>query len=63
VLAAALARVGEAGLDAAPVVEPDRPIDDEWAEAPVIFGPGAAPSCAAPPPASAVVHFMPRAAR
>ena len=62
VFAAALALVGEAGLDAAPEVEPDRPIDEEWAEAPVIFGPGAAPSCGSQPPASAVVKFMPRAA-
>lgn len=63
VLAAALALVGEAGLEAAPDVEPDKPIDDEWVEAPVVFGPGAAPSCGSTqPPAQAVVRFMPRAA-
>lgn len=63
VFAAVLALVGEAGLDAAPVVAPDKPIDEEWAEAPVVFGPGAAPSCGtARPPASAVVQFMPRGA-
>ncbi|HEX4885711.1 MAG TPA: nitrate reductase molybdenum cofactor assembly chaperone [Casimicrobiaceae bacterium] len=63
VLAAALALVGEPGLDEVVAdVEPDRPIDEEWAEAPVIFGPAAAPSCGAHAPASAVVKFMPRAA-
>jgi nitrate reductase delta subunit len=62
VLAAALALVGEAGLDLAAVPEPDKPIDEEWAEAPVIFGPGAAPACGSPLPAQAVVKFMPRAA-
>jgi nitrate reductase molybdenum cofactor assembly chaperone NarJ/NarW len=63
VLAAALSLVGEPGLDAeVAIVEPDKPLDDEWAEAPVIFGPAAAPSCGAHPPASAVVTFMPRAA-
>jgi nitrate reductase delta subunit len=64
VLAAALASVGERGLDEEPgaAVEPDKPIDEEWAEAPVVFGPGAAPSCGTAPPASAVVKFMPRPA-
>lgn len=62
VLGAALALVGEEGLDPAAAVEPDKPIDEEWAEAPVIFGPGAAPGCSAPAPASAVVKFMPRQA-
>jgi len=64
VLAAALASVGERGLDERPeaAIEPDKPIDEEWAEAPVVFGPGAAPSCGVPAPASAVVKFMPRPA-
>jgi nitrate reductase delta subunit len=60
VLAAALALVDAPGLDAAAPVEPDKPLDEEWAEAPVIFGPAAAPACGTPPPA-AVVKFMPRA--
>ena len=61
VLAAALALVDERGLDDAPV-PPEKPLDEEWAEEPVIFGPGAAPSCAAPAPGASVVKFMPRAA-
>jgi nitrate reductase delta subunit len=62
VVAAALALVGEKGLDPTAGVEPDKPIDEEWAEAPVVFGPGAAPSCGTGTPASAVVKFMPRGA-
>ncbi|MDH5286450.1 MAG: nitrate reductase molybdenum cofactor assembly chaperone [Betaproteobacteria bacterium] len=62
VLAAALASVSERGLDEKPAVEPDKPIDEEWAEAPVVFGPGAAPSCGAGASAASVVKFMPRPA-
>ena len=64
--AALLAAIGADGL-APPKAgrEPPRPeksIDEEWAEEPVIFGPGAAPSCGAAAPASSVIQFMPRPA-
>ena len=48
VLAAALAMAGEAGLalgrPGAPPVK-DKPIDEEWVDEPVIFGPAGAPGC------------------
>jgi nitrate reductase delta subunit len=66
VFAALLAAVGADGL-APPKARRDSPrpeksIDEEWAEEPVIFGPGAAPSCGAAAPASSVIQFMPRPA-
>ena len=67
VFAATLAMVGEPGLaaarpDAPPVKE--TPIDDEWVDEPVIFGPAGAAGCGAgtPAPATAVMQFMPRRA-
>jgi len=62
---AVLALVGEAGL-AAPKrdaqAEPDKPLDDEWREDPVFFGPPGGQGCGAnaPQPAPSVVRFMPR---
>jgi nitrate reductase molybdenum cofactor assembly chaperone NarJ/NarW len=65
VFAATLAMVGEPGLAAprpdAPPVK-DKPIDDEWVDEPVIFGPAGAPGCGAAAPATAVMQFMPRRA-
>jgi nitrate reductase molybdenum cofactor assembly chaperone NarJ/NarW len=72
VLAAVLALAGERGLSAHPeraATEPEKPLDEEWAEEPVVFGPAARPDygCAATPggcgtatPRPAVVQFMPR---
>ena len=63
VLAAALAMVGEPGLAAGRPAQArpvDKPLDDEWADAPVIFGPAGAAGCGVPAAQPAVVHFMPR---
>ena len=64
VLDAALAVSGQPGLDAAAATtpEPERSLDDEWVEEPVIFGPAAAAGSATPGEAS-VIRFMPRAPR
>jgi len=63
VLAAALALAGQRGLGTDPQAsgDRDRPIDDEWFEAPVVFGPAAArgPKGAA----TSVIQFIPRAPR
>jgi nitrate reductase delta subunit len=64
VLGAALAMVGEPGLAARPREKPivkDKPIDDEWVEEPVIFGPAGAAGCGVPRPQTAVLQFVPRA--
>jgi nitrate reductase delta subunit len=73
VFAAALALAGEKGLSEHPErvkAEPEKPLDEEWAEAPVVFGPAASPNyggaavpgggCAGASPRPAVVQFMPR---
>jgi len=63
VLAAALAMVGEPGLAAVPREKPaarEKPIDDEWVDEPVIFGPAGAQGCGAARPPTAVMQFMPR---
>jgi len=63
VLAAALTLVGEAGL-APPsrdrVVADEKPMDDEWREEPVFFGPPGGQGCGTSPPAESVVRFVPR---
>ena len=65
VLAAILALVGEPGLaertDKPPAA--NEPLDDEWVDEPVIFGPAGAAGCGAQLNAQpAVVQFMPRRA-
>lgn len=66
VLAAVLALAGEPGLgqcrDRAAAI--DKPLDDEWIEEPVIFGPAAAcgSGCGTPPPRPASIQFIPRRA-
>jgi hypothetical protein len=60
-----LAVVGEPGLAAprkdAPT-EQEKPLDDEWREDPVYFGPPGGQGCGtnAPQPSPSVVRFMPR---
>ena len=65
--AALLAMIGAEGLAAAAPArkaEPEPPLDETWADEPVIFGPAGAPGgCGAPPPARSVVTFMPPPAR
>jgi nitrate reductase delta subunit len=63
VFAALLAMVKAEGLApvkrAAPAV-PEPPVDDEWVDAPVIFGPAGAPGgCGTPRPAVSTIQFMP----
>jgi len=68
--AALLAMIGEPGLSAkAPDrkagVEPavsEKKLDEEWLDAPVIFGPEGAPECATSKPAVSVIKFVPRQA-
>ena len=65
VFAAALAMVDEPGLAARAPGKPapeDKPIDDEWVDPPVIFGPAGAPGCGASRPQTAVMQFTPRRA-
>jgi nitrate reductase molybdenum cofactor assembly chaperone NarJ/NarW len=66
VFAALLAAIGADGLSPKQAKRaprtPEKTLDEEWAEEPVIFGPGAAPSCGAGTPASSVIQFMPRPA-
>jgi nitrate reductase delta subunit len=61
ILEAVLALVGESGLSARPAIDADKPLDEEWTEAPVVFGPASARSCSTSRPASAVMQFVPRA--
>jgi nitrate reductase delta subunit len=64
VFAAALALAGERGLgtDRSSDGPRERPLDDEWVEEPVIFGPAAGSSCGAKPPPASVIRFLPRPA-
>jgi nitrate reductase molybdenum cofactor assembly chaperone NarJ/NarW len=64
VCAAALALAGERGLgtDPASADDGERPLDDEWVEEPVIFGPAAGAACGAKPARASIIQFMPRAA-
>lgn len=62
VFSALLALAGEPGLAsrkrvAAP--EPERSLDEEWADAEVVFGPGAARECASSGVAAQPIRFMP----
>jgi hypothetical protein len=36
-------------------------MDEEWAEAPVVFGPAAGAACGAPMPTQSIIQFVPRA--
>ena len=64
VFAAVLALAGAPPLDLEqpPEAEPEKSLDEEWIEEPVIFGPAAGSACATKTPAAAVVRFMPRRA-
>jgi nitrate reductase molybdenum cofactor assembly chaperone NarJ/NarW len=64
VFAAALALAGERGLgtDRSSDDARERPLDDEWVEEPVIFGPAAGSSCGAKPSPESVIRFLPRPA-
>jgi len=63
IFAAILSLAGQRGLGTDPqsADERDRPLDDEWFEAPVVFGPAVA--CGPKDAATSVVQFMPRAPR
>jgi nitrate reductase delta subunit len=61
VLAAALAMVGEEGLAASKHAAVDeKPLDEDWAEAQVSFGPTNPATCGTARPPQSVVHFTPR---
>lgn len=68
--AALLAMIGEPGLaakapDRKAGAEPaisEKALDEEWLDAPVIFGPEGAPGCATSKPAALVIKFVPRQA-
>jgi hypothetical protein len=38
----------------------EKSLDEEWAEEPVIFGPGATPTCGDGMPKAAPIRFVPR---
>lgn len=67
--AALLAMIGEAGLSTTQVQDTiaeaalaadDKSLDADWMDAPVVFGPEAAPDCKPARPASSVIQFIPR---
>jgi nitrate reductase molybdenum cofactor assembly chaperone NarJ/NarW len=62
VFAAVLALAGQRGLGTDPksADDRDRPLDDEWFEEPVVFGPAAGSSCGVKSPPTSVIQFMPR---
>jgi nitrate reductase delta subunit len=63
VFAAMLSLAGQRGLgtDVPAADDRDRPLDDEWLEQPVVFGPATA--CGTKDTATSVIQFMPRAPR
>ena len=63
IFAALLLLANEPGLTPADKREPireEKSLDEEWAEEPVVFGPGASSGCSAGQNQGAVIHFMPR---
>ena len=63
VFAALLVLANQPGLTPADRREPireEKSLDEEWAEEPVVFGPGASSGCNAGLNQPAVIHFMPR---
>lgn len=68
VFAALLAMIGEAGLSEAAGdqrgenanVADEKSLDEDWMDAPVIFGPEGAPACKPTGPATSVINFIPR---
>jgi nitrate reductase delta subunit len=61
VFAAILAVVDLPGLTGKAEAVDEKPMDEEWAEAPVVFGPAAGAACGAPMPAQSIIQFVPRA--
>jgi len=61
VFAAVLAVAGLPGLTGKAEDVPEKPMDEEWAEAPVVFGPAAGAACGAPMPTQSIIQFVPRA--
>jgi nitrate reductase delta subunit len=63
VFAAVLSLAGQRGLGTDPksADDRDRPLDDEWFEEPVVFGPAAGSACGAKSSPTSVIQFMPRA--
>jgi nitrate reductase molybdenum cofactor assembly chaperone NarJ/NarW len=58
---ALLLLIGDQPLAAeVPAVAPEPPLDDEWREEPVFFGPPGGKGCGAAAPGSAPIQFMPR---
>jgi nitrate reductase delta subunit len=58
---ALLLLIGDQPLAAeAPAAAPEPPLDDEWREEPVFFGPPGGKGCGAAAPGSAPIQFMPR---
>jgi nitrate reductase delta subunit len=63
VFAALLSVAREPGLGKGARTEPEveeKSLDEEWAEEPVIFGPGAAPACGDGVPKVAPIQFVPK---
>ena len=62
VLDSVLVLAGQRGLDAIPKGEepPEKPLDDEWVDQPVIFGPAGGCGAGAKPAETSVVNFVPR---
>jgi nitrate reductase delta subunit len=61
VFAAILAAVDLPGLTGKADHAPEKPMDEEWAEAPVVFGPAAGAACGAAAPQRSIIQFVPRA--
>jgi nitrate reductase delta subunit len=58
---ALLLLIGDQPLAAeVPAATPEPPLDDEWREEPVFFGPPGGKGCGAAAPGSAPIQFMPR---
>jgi len=61
VFAAILALVDLPGLSGKAGAIDEKSMDEEWAEAPVVFGPAAGAACGAPAPTHSVIQFVSRA--
>jgi nitrate reductase delta subunit len=61
VFAAVLAVVDLPGLTGKAADTPEKPMDEEWAEAAVVFGPEAGTACGAAVPQRSIIQVVPRA--
>jgi nitrate reductase delta subunit len=55
-----VARESATGIASEAAMADEKSLDEDWMDAPVVFGPEGAPDCKSTAPAASVIRFMPR---